>query len=364
MRRWRILAAACALALTGCGGPAARPAEEPVTRQIVAMDTLMQFSLYGAQAGDAVQAAVEEVQRLEGALSRLDPESEVAQLNRRAGERTEVSGMLYSLAAFSQAYTQRTGGCFDITVAPVVDAWGFTTESPRVPSPEELAALLPLVDSGRMVLESGADGDFITLAQGQAIDLGGIAKGYATDCLAELFAAREVERGWVSLGGNVLVWGSRPDGEPWHVGVQDPRHPDQAQNVGEIWMEDAFAVTSGGYQRYFEEDGATYHHVLDPATGAPAESGLLSVTVVAAAEPGGTAEADGAAAPGNGAMCDALSTALFVMGEERAVEFWRDSGLDFDLILVTEDGRVVVTGGIEAAFTPQAGSEYAYETVS
>ena len=365
MRGWTILAAAWLLLLTGCGGPAADPGEtEPVTRQIFAMDTLMQFSLYGDGAGEAVQAAADTVERLDAALSRLDPDSQVSRLNSRAGERTEVSGMLGGLVAFSREYTERTEGCFDITVAPVMDAWGFTTEEPRVPDAAELEALLPLVDSGRITLESGEDGNFLTLAPGQAIDLGGIAKGYATDCLAEIFAQRDAERGWVSLGGNVLVWGTRPDGEPWRVGVQDPRQPDQAQNVGEIRLEDAFAVTSGGYQRYFEADGTVYHHVVDPATGRPADSGLLSVTVIAPAEPTGALDGEGLAAPGNGAMCDALSTALFVMGEERAVDFWRESGRAFDLVLVTEDGRVVTTAGIAESFTPQAGSAYSYETVS
>ena len=365
--RQRIMPLAAAwllLLLAGCG-PAAETAEnEPVSRQIFAMDTLMQFTLYGEGAGDTVQAAAETVQELDGALSRLDPDSEVSLLNAHAGERTAVSRQLYDLVAFSQAYSRETEGCFDITVAPVMDAWGFTSEEPRVPGQAELEDLLDLVDSGRIALEAGEEGDFITLAARQAIDLGGIAKGYATDCLAEMFARRNVERGWVSLGGNVLVWGTRPDGEPWRVGIQDPLHPDMAQNVGEVRLEDAFAVTSGGYQRYFEENGTVYHHVVDPATGYPADSGLLSVTVVAEAEPVGGEDADGTTEPGNGAMCDALSTALFVMGEERAVAFWRESNLDFDLVLVTEDGRVVVTAGIADSFAPQTGSEYEYETVS
>ena len=117
-------------------------------------------------------------------------------------------------------------------------------------------------------------------------------------------------------------------------------------------MADGFAVTSGGYQRYFEENGQVYHHIIDPATGRPAESGLTSVTVVA----------DGTV--GNGTMCDALSTALFVMGEERALDFWRSGVYDFDLILVTEDGRLLVTDGIADRFQPDETAGYAYEVIS
>lgn len=355
MRRFYGLAAAGLLFLTGCGAPAEQQ-ETPVSRQIIAMDTVMQFSVYGQGAEDTVQAAVEEVQRLEELLSRTVPDSEVSRLNDRAGERTAVDREVYDLMQAAVNYAAETNGSFDVTVAPVVDAWGFTSEIQRVPAREELERLLPLVDSGSISMDLADDGAWITLAAGQSVDLGGIAKGYASDCLAELFAQRAVERGWVSLGGNVLAWGTRPDGEPWQVGVQDPQYPDQERVVGLVGLENAFAVTSGGYQRYFEEDGTTYHHILDPDTGYPADSGLVSVTVVA--------DVGESAMPGNGTMCDAFSTALFVMGEERALDFWRNHNGGFDLILVTKDGRVLVTDGISDSFTPEEGSGYTYETVS
>ena len=140
------------------------------------------------------------------------------------------------------------------------------------------------------------------------------------------------------------------------MGVQDPARPDdQSAFAGILSLKNAFAVTSGGYQRYFEEGGRVYHHILDPATGYPADSGLTSVTVVADYFPGESF----------GTLCDALSTAFFVMGEEDALDAWReDWSRDVDLVLVTEDGRVVITQGLAESFTLDEGSGYTLEIVS
>ena len=196
---------------------------------------------------------------------------------------------------------------------------------------------------------------FRSLGPGQAIDLGGIAKGYAADKIVKVLREHEVPRANINLGGNVLAYGDRPDGTPWRVGIQDPaRVGEQNAFAGVLALTDSFAVTSGGYQRYFEQDGKTYHHIIDPATGYPADSGLTSVTVAA-----GLGEGD------SGTMCDAYSTALFIMGEKKALDFWRTwEGTPFELVLVTEDGRVVVTEGLADRFTPDETSGYALEVAS
>ena len=204
----------------------------------------------------------------------------------------------------------------------------------------------------------GEDGS-AQLAPGQAVDLGGIAKGYASDWVEAALRRNGAQRAMVYLGGNVLVLGTKADGSPWRVAVQDPA--DTSAYAGVLALTDAFAVTSGGYQRYFEENGVRYQHILDPKTGYPAESGLTSVTVVAAAN--GPDYDSEAPAPGSGAMCDAFSTALFVLGEEKALDFWRTSGYDFGLVLVTEDGRVLVTEGLADRFEQTEGSAYRYESI-
>ena len=189
---------------------------------------------------------------------------------------------------------------------------------------------LTLVDSTQLEV----DGDTSTarlLQAGMEVDLGAVAKGFAAEEAEEALRAAGVERATIDLGGNVTVIGTRPDGDPWRVAVKDPRNTDGYLCILEL--EDVTLSTSGGYERYFEEDGVRYHHIIDPKTGYPADSGLLSVTVVTA----------------NHVLADALSTALFVAGPEEALDFWRSRD-DFELVLCTDDDRIIVTQGLEDAF--------------
>lgn len=343
--------------LTGCGAAgSAAGADGPESRQLIAMDTLMEFRAWGDGAAEAVEQAAAEMARVEGLLSRTLPDSEVSRLN--AQGRLEAGPELRRLAEASAHYREATGGAFDITVAPVASAWGFTTDHFQVPDGAELAERMALVDGSAVIVEeSGA----VALGPGQSIDLGGIAKGYASDLTAALYAAAGIGCGTAELGGNVLAWGARPDGSPWRIGIKDPARPEDGL-AGVVELEDSVAVTSGGYQRFFEEGGKRYHHIIDPATGYPAESGLTSVTVIAKTDGGGTRL--------NGTMCDAYSTAFFVMGEEKALAFWREHQAQteyedrFELVLVTEDGRVVVTAGLADRFQPSGDSGYEYETAS
>ena len=333
MKRFSILIAALCLCLTGCGKQTTE-----ATAQIFAMDTVMQLRAYGPQS-----------EALENQLSRTKADSDVSRVNHNGT--TPTTGLTYGTRALLPAaleYRDATNGAFDITIAPVMDAWGFTGDSFRVPERSELDELLKHVNSDEIQIQE-EPAHSVTLGEGQAIDLGGIAKGYTSDWVEQTFRANGIESGKISLGG-------KPDGSDWRVGIKDPRNESGLAAI--LSLRDAYAITSGGYERYFEENGKTYHHIIDPATGYPADSGLLSVTVVAADNGPDWAGA------GNGAMCDAFSTALFVMGEEQALDFWRNGGYDFDLVLVTEDGRVVITAGLADRFEEVKDSGYTYETVS
>ena len=346
MKKYTLFLCALCLLLTGCA--------KTESATVYAMNTVMDFSVTAEHAGDVIAAMTSAVNDLERRLSRTLEGSEVSALNTAGGEEVEVSLPVRSLLETARSLTEATGGAFDVTIAPVASAWGFTESAFRVPSQEELDTLLPLVAAGSISLGQNGETYLAALQPGQNLDLGGIAKGYASDCLGDIFLNSGAERGHVSLGGNVLVWGTKEDGSPWRIGVKDPQNT--AAFCAVLELENAYAVTSGGYERCFEEGGVTYHHLLDPSTGYPAQSGLLSVTVVMDWE-GQVLEG----ATGNGTVCDALSTALFVMGEEKALEFWRSGLYDFDMVLVTEDGRLLSTPGLTALPTQESG--YTYETV-
>lgn len=328
------LAALLLCSLTACG-----KTEEPARQDIFAMDTYMSLVAYGEDAQEALAAAAREINRLEQELSRTVFTSYIYKLNENGS--AAVSDETANLLQNALTYSAATGGLFDMTVAPLVSLWGITTDSPRVPSQSEIDALLPLVGSGHVHL----DGQTVTLDAGCAVDLGGIAKGYASDRVAQILQQYAVTGAAVSLGGNVYVCGQKPDGTKWSVAVQDP------QNIGSYAMTleltDVFAVTSGGYQRYFTaQDGTVYQHILDPRTGYPAQTDLLSVTVIGQ----------------DGTMADAYSTALYVMGEQAACDFWRQSGGAFDLVLITADGRVLYTPGL-ADHISQKGADYDFQEV-
>lgn len=238
-----------------------------------------------------------------------------------------------------------TNGCYDMTISPVVKAWGFTEEEHHVPTQAELDALMPLVDNDSVIL-SEEDQTAYLAKEGMAVDLGGIAKGYTSDAVTKLMKEEGVESALIWLGGNISAISNKPDGNPWKIAVENPLNTEDY--VGLVEVSDCSVITSGGYQRYFDQDGKRYHHIIDPAMGYPSDSGLLSVTIISE----------------NGTKADALSTALFVMGYDRAVELWRQSD-DFEAIFVTEDGKVIATEGIADQFTFEGqDNDFTYETVT
>ncbi len=343
----RALLAGCAafLMLTGCAASGAEETE----RTFFAMDTVMQVRVFGDGGEEAVQAVCDEVQRLESLLSRTQPESDITRLNQSAGGGTWVAldGETAEVLDMALRYGEETGGAFDVTIAPVMDAWGFGTseEEYRVPDGTELAALLPLVDSGLLTLDRENSSARLETA-GMEVDLGGIAKGYAADRAKAVLEEAGITSALLNLGSSTVgLVGGKPDGSPWRIAVRDPA--DESASLGTLALTDCSVSTSGGYERYFEADGVIYHHILDPETGYPAEKGLLSVTVVT----------------DDGSRADAWSTALYVMGAEEALSFWRQSG-DFECILCRSDGTVQVTGGLEEAFTAEEdGNGYTFEIV-
>ena len=327
--------------LAGCSNstaPAEGDSEELKSKEFFAMDTYMEVRGYGAE--DALlEEAAGSVQGLEKLISTTREDSEIAQIN--ASGTGTVTGEAEELLLEALDLCDDLKGYLDISIYPVVRAWGFTTEDHRIPSEEELDGLLEKVDYEKVLLN---DDGTVDLGEGMEIDLGAVAKGYTGDMLSQLFAESGVTSALFSLGGNVQCLGSKPDGSPWNVAIQDPESDGV---IGVLPVIDKAVVTSGGYERYFEgPDGEIYWHIMDPTTGRPAKNGLISATAIG----------------DSGIRCDALSTALFVMGPEKASEYWR-SHRDFEMVLVTEDHRILVSEGIAGDFTPENDIDYTVESI-
>ena len=334
-----LLATLLALSLCGCGGT------QESRLELFAMNTYMVIAAEGGDTEEAVKSVSREISRLENALSRTIDTSSVSRLNDEGGARLDEETA--SLLAAALTYSADTNGAFDVTIAPLVELWGITSDDPRVPSQKEIDALLPLVGSEHIHL----DGREATLDEGCAIDLGGIAKGFASDKAADILSRSGADRACANLGGNVYVY-SREGHDAWNVAIQDPQGKDDYVCI--LSLTDHFVVTSGGYQRYFTgPDGTVYQHILDPKTGYPVQGDLLSASVILPRSGDELA----------GTRADAYSTALYVMGESGAADFWR-AHRDFDMVLVTTDGRVVYTPGVASVFHEAEGVSYVCEQLA
>lgn len=322
MKKYFISAMLSALLfLTGCS---AESSPEPVQGTFFAMDTMMDFTIYGESG--LIDQSESLIASLESLVSVTDANSELYAIN-QTGSGT-LTGKASSLMEQALEICRRTDGALDLSIYPIVRAWGFTTGNYQVPDEAEIQALLPLVDY-RKIQYDAATGT-VTLLEGMEIDLGSVAKGYAGQLAAQMLREHGVQSALLNLGGNVQTVGAKPDGSPWQIGIKDPQGEDAMMVLS---VEDQAVVTSGGYERYFEQDGQTYWHIMDPSTGHPADSGLISVTIVG----------------DEGVICDGLSTALFVMGLEKAADLWAQSG-DFEAVFVTASGEVYITMGLRDRF--------------
>ena len=322
MKKYFISAMLSALLfLTGCS---AESSPEPVQGTFFAMDTVMDFTIYGESG--LIDQSESLIASLESLVSVTDTGSELYAIN-QTGSGT-LTGKASSLMEQALEICRRTDGALDLSIYPIVRAWGFTTGSYQIPDEETIQSLLPLVDYTQIQYDAATG--VVTLPEGMEIDLGSVAKGYAGQLAAQMLREHGVQSALLNLGGNVQTVGTKPDGSPWQIGIKDPQGEDAMMVLS---VEDQAVVTSGGYERYFEQDGQTYWHIMDPSTGHPADSGLISVTIVG----------------DEGVVCDGLSTALFVMGLEKAADLWAQSG-DFEAVFVTASGEVYITEGLRDRF--------------
>lgn len=324
----------CIAMLTACQNS---DENKKVSKDIFAMDTYMTVTAYGKNAENGVNKAVDEINRLETVLSAEKQESDIYKLN-ETGSGT-LSTDTKNIVSKALEINKTTNGAFDISIYPLMVKWGFTTQKYNVPSKNEISKLLKDVDSSKIIFDEKSGN--IKLKENMKIDLGGIAKGYTSNRVMQIFKEHGVKSGLVSLGGNVQALGTKTDGTAWQIAIENPDK--SSDYIGVVAVKDKAVITSGGYERYFEKNGKTYHHILDPETGYPAESGLKSVTIVS----------------DDGTLADALSTSLFVMGKEKALDYWREHKNEFDTVLVEDNGDITITGGLEKIFK----SNFKFDTV-
>ncbi len=300
------------------------------------MSTVMTHKAFGKHAEEALRAVRGEAVRLEELLSRFIPTSEISRINRSAGMKCErLSSDTYEVLSRAVEFS-RSQGLFDVTIGPLITLWSNSKDTCKPPEDSRIRQVLPLVDYTGLLLDP-CNKTAGLQKTGQSIDLGGIGKGFAGDKILEVLKKYDISSAYTNIGGNVVALGTKPDGSPWRVGIQHPRQ--ESSLIGLVSVVDKAVVTSGDYQRYFiGSDGKRYHHILNPSTGYPAESGLLSVTIVA----------------DSSTAADALSTLLFVAGKEKGLELLRQfSGTE--AIFVDIDLQVHVTSGLKKSFQTSEG---------
>lgn len=305
------------------------------------MSTQIEIKAYGLSGRAALAEVFARLSDIDQRMRVSGTGSEIEAINANAGVRpVAVSADTFTVIQRALEFSQRSDGKFDITIQPVVALWGIGTGNERVPSAAEIRTALALVDYRNVQLDASEHTVYLTM-KGMGIDLGGIAKGYAADEAKRILSAHGVKHALLSIGeSSITALGERPDGKDWRVGIQDPVNLENGY-MAVLSIGDAALSTSGAYERYFIKDGVRYHHIIDPATGSPAESDVASVTIVS------PAAIDG----------DALSTAVFILGRERGMALIEASGLN--CVVITTDNAVWYTNGL-AGHIELASEDYHY----
>lgn len=295
------------------------------TLDVFAMDTYMNIKYFTDENSDCSEKLQSEIEHLESIFSVTNENSDISKINSNAGRFIPISEDTAALVKRAVEISEMTQGSLDITVYPILKEWGFTTGNYKIPEQKILNNLLKNTGYQNIALQDNQ----IKIPENFAMDLGAVAKGYTGDKLCDILKKENVSSALINLGGNVQTVGKKPDGSLWNVALKNPI--DTEKEICVVPLSDKAMITSGGYERYFVgEDGKKYWHILDPKTGYPSDKGLLSVTVIGE----------------DGTLCDALSTALFVMGEEKAKAFAKAHS-EIDVILINDNMEIFITENLK-----------------
>ena len=335
-----LLIAALIITQSGCAGNDSNLAVS--SGEDFLLNTYCSITIYEEGKEDLIKDAFSYARSLENTLSRTVSGSEVSAFNSMSpGDKLEISETTAAVVERGLAYGQTSGGLFDITIGSLTELWNFSAAEPVVPASDAInVALLP-VGYSAVTLSRDEESDIYFLTKQNPathIDLGGIAKGYIADMVAAFLGEKGITSGIVNFGGNVMTIGSKADDSPWVIGIEKPFSGEEGEPlgtrelIGTVSVQGGSVVTSGTYERKFYEEGKLYYHILDPQTGYPRETDLMSVTII------GASSTD----------CDALSTTCLMMGLDKGTALI-ESMEGYQAIFITEDGTISFTEG--AGFT-------------
>lgn len=320
----------------------ARQQRTPYATTIFAMDTVVELKLYGPEAQNAAHSIQRELQTLENELSAFVPTSDITKLNAAAGsgEMLPMSKTAYRLLEESKNLYTGSNGMFDVTVAPLLFLWNFGGENLRVPTSGEVARAQRLVGDSDLILDRQNKSAMLRRS-GQAVELGGITKGYALDQIQHILNVNRIVNGYISLGGNLMVRGKNPQTkEDFVFGLRDPRGG-PTEYIATLNLPGKTMATSGDYERFFIAEGKRYHHIIDPKTGYPVEGNdLISVSIIAE----------------SGLLGDFLSTSLFIGGKERLLSTFINDNR-FSVIAIDPDFNVYLSSNLKGKVTQTPGNE-------
>lgn len=340
LRKWYISILMSIFTLTffsGCSST--KELKEPLSRTELFMGTVITVTLHDKGSEKVLDKAFERVKEIENLVSINDGKTEITEVNENAGIKpVKVSDDTYNIVKKGLDYSEKSNGSFDISIGPLVKLWSIGLPEAKVPTQEEIDAVLPKVDYQKVKLNDDEQTIYLE-DEGMMLDLGAVAKGYTADEIAEVIQNEGVQSAIIDLGGNILALGKKPNGNAWRIGIQNPVL-ERGETLGVIQEENKSIVTSGIYERYIEEDGVRYHHILSPKTGYPYENDIAGVSIVS------EKSIDG----------DCMSTLIFSLGIEKGIEFVENMN-GVDAIFVTKDNKIYLTSGIKDNFSA-TNSEY------
>lgn len=324
------LSGLCCIIFFACKSNDSANLHKPTTsaKSFEAMSTFMTLKSYGPNSQKANESVEEMIANIEAQISTTNKDSYIYKINNdnnREEKFIDIPPQIAELIEFSLKMAKKTNGAFNPVLYPIVHLWGFTTAKYKVPADFEIEETLAITDFNKVTITKKRDNSAtITMKKNMMIDMGAVGKGFAGDQAIQMMKEMGITSAIIDLGGNVQTLGCKPDGSPWKIGITNPWGE---APIGGIAVCDKAVITSGGYERFFEENGKRYIHIFDGKKGKPVENNLAAVTVIAK----------------SGLFADALSTALFAMGKEKSIEFWKKNHEKFQMILVMNDKSVAYT---------------------